>query len=152
MQARSSSRFAIALTATLGLAVAWPAAAQAPAAPAAVGAETFRAGTTGALGQLCGSGTSSAVGTAANVYCHGFLSGVGQFHREVTREGGPLAPLYCAPQPPPPVEQVASAFAAWARANPQHAGEPAVDGLIRFAQATYPCPPRPAAARRSRAR
>jgi hypothetical protein len=139
---------ALALAAALGLAAAGPAGAQAPATPGGIGAETFRAGTTGALARLCGAGASDTVGTAAKVYCHGFLSGVGQFHREVTREGGPLAPLYCPPQPPPTVDQVAGAFAGWVRANPQHEAEPAVDGLMRFAQATYPCPPQPAAATR----
>jgi hypothetical protein len=149
-----SGGVAVALAATLGFAAPAPAAAQAPAAgQATIGAETFRAGTTGALGQLCGSGTSGAVQTAAVVYCHGFIAGVGQFHREVTRDGAPLVPLYCPPQPPPQLEQVANAFATWARANPQHASEPAVDGLIRFAQATYPCPPQSAAAtRRQRGR
>jgi hypothetical protein len=32
------------------------------------------------------------------------------------------------------------AFSAWMRANPAHTSEPALDGFLRWAQATYPCP------------
>jgi hypothetical protein len=144
--------FAIMLGTVLGTAAVGPARAQAPAASGGVGPETFRAGTTGALGRLCGAGTSDTISTAGTVYCHGFLSGVAQFHREITRDGQPLMPLFCPPQPPPSVEQAASAFAAWVRANPQHEAEPAVDGLMRFAQLTYPCPAQPTATRRPRSR
>jgi hypothetical protein len=33
---------------------------------------------------------------------------------------------------------------AWARAHPQYSGERAIDGLMRFATETYPCPATPA--------
>jgi hypothetical protein len=144
--------FAIMLGTALGISAMGSVRAQAPAASGGVGPETFRAGTTGALGRLCGAGISDAISTAGTVYCHGFLSGVGQFHREITRDGQLLTPLFCPPQPPPSVEQAASAFAAWVRANPQHEAEPAIDGLTRFAQHTYPCPTQPAATRRPRSR
>ena len=35
------------------------------------------------------------------------------------------------------------AFAAWARENTQYGSEPALDGLLRWAQATFPCPASP---------
>ena len=44
------------------------------------------------------------------------------------------------PNPAPSVAQAGLGFAAWARQNPQHANDPAPDGLLRWAQSTYPCP------------
>jgi hypothetical protein len=137
---------AIALAVSAGSAMAQPA-----TRPAITG-EDFQAGTTGALAKLCAAGGTDAVGAAAATYCHGFLSGVGQFHRGISQSGGAIAPLFCAPQPPPTIEQVASGFASWAQANPQYAAEPAVDGLVRFAQTRFPCPTQPAATPRTRGR
>jgi len=136
----------------VALALAAGAAVAQPAGTRAVTGDEFRAGTTGALGRLCGASGTDAAAAAAATYCHGFLSGVAQFHRSVTQQGGPLTPLFCEPQPLPTHEQVARTFAAWVQANPQHASEPAVDGLVRFAQVQYPCPAQPAATRRSRGR
>ena len=131
----------------------WAGAAMAQSAtPPPIEANDFRAGTTGALGKLCAAHGTDATSTAAATYCHGFLSGIGQFHRSISQPGGAIAPLFCAPQPPPTVEQVATGFAAWAQANPQYAAEPAVDGVVRFAEARYPCPTRPAATPRTRSR
>ena len=79
-------------------------------------------------------------------YCQGFVTAAGQYHALLHPAGGPRSPLYCTPNPPPSVAQAALAFAAWARQNPQHAGEPALDGLLRWAQSTHPCPPGNAAA------
>ena len=140
----------------LGLAIALAfCAGSAMAQPAnrpAISGEDFQAGTTGALAKLCGASGTDAVATAAATYCHGFLSGVGQFHRSISQPGGVITPLFCAPQPPPTIEQVATGFASWVQANPQHATEPAVDGLVRFAETRYPCPTQPAATRRTRGR
>jgi hypothetical protein len=86
-------------------------------------------------------------------YCQGFVTAAGQYHAELHPAGGPRRPLYCVPNPPPSVAQSGLAFAAWARQNPQHANEPALDGLIRWAQSAHPCPADTAAsARRAAAR
>jgi Ssp1 endopeptidase immunity protein Rap1a len=73
-------------------------------------------------------------------YCQGYLTAAGQYHTALHPAGGPRRPLFCVPNPPPSVAQAGLGFAAWARRNPQHANEPALDGLLRYAQATYPCP------------
>ena len=73
-------------------------------------------------------------------YCQGYLTAAGQYHTSLHPAGGPSRPLFCVPNPPPSVAQSGLAFAAWARRNPQHANEAALDGLLRWAQATYPCP------------
>lgn len=88
-------------------------------------------------------------------YCQGFITAAGQYHTSLHPAGGPRRPLFCVPNPPPTVAQSGLAFAAWARQNPQRAGEPALDGLLRWAQSAHPCPttatseraPRPGPAR-----
>jgi hypothetical protein len=73
-------------------------------------------------------------------YCQGYLTAAGQYHTSLHPAGGPRRPLFCVPNPPPSVAQSGLGFAAWARQNPQHANEPALDGLLRWAQSAYPCP------------
>lgn len=94
--------------------------------------------TTGPLAELCG-----AASPTAQAYCRGFLIGAGQYHATITAPGG-LDPLFCLPTPAPSVEQVQAGFAAWARANPQHANERAIEGVMRWAASAFPCV-RPAA-------
>jgi hypothetical protein len=124
-------------------AAALPALAQMSPPAAGVTEAQFQARTTADLAALCGAGPQDPNRLAAVSVCHGFLIGAGQYHSAITRPGGRVAPVYCAPTPPPTLDQVTTGFVAWARANPQHANESAVDGLARFAAATYPCP-RPA--------
>jgi hypothetical protein len=81
-------------------------------------------------------------------FCRGFIIGVGQYHQQVSAASG--RPIFCVPNPSPTIEQVQVAFVQWARANEGFGRESAVDGLGRFAQATYPCPPQPAAPARRR--
>jgi hypothetical protein len=132
-----SVRSATVVAATaLGLtAMTGPAAAQGTIAPA-----SFEVRTTSDLAALCGARAGEANAEAAVYLCHGFLTGVGQYHAATHPIGGRRPPLFCPPSPPPSLAQAAAGFSAWARANPQFAGERAVDGLVRWAQATYPCP------------
>jgi hypothetical protein len=121
---------AAALAALLGAA---PAGAQ-------VMPQHFTGGSTGDLARLCAASATDATGVGALGWCEGFLVGVGQFHRAVTAPSGRIRPIYCLPNDDSlTLNQVRQAFVTWAAANPQHAGERAVDGLVRFAQATYPC-------------
>ncbi|MBX9750681.1 MAG: hypothetical protein K5Q68_13930 [Roseococcus sp.] len=112
---------------------AGPALAQAPAAPAAVPVLT-----TGVLAALCGANAADADGATAIGYCRGFIVGVGQYHVEISRAGG-IRPAFCLPNPTPSLEFVQTSFVAWVAANPQHAGDRAVDGLLRWASTAYPC-------------
>jgi hypothetical protein len=93
------------------------------------------------LVEICAIPGDSPEYTAATFFCRGFLAGAAQYHGAMHPIGGTRPPLFCVPDPPPPLPQAVNAFVAWARANPQHGGEAAVDGLVRFAQQTYPCPP-----------
>ncbi|NKE43998.1 hypothetical protein HB662_04365 [Roseomonas frigidaquae] len=103
---------------------------------------------TGPLTELCASSDAVAV-----AYCRGFLVGAGQYHEASTARGG-LTPIFCLGEATPTVEQAQAAFVAWSRANPQHAGDRAIDGVMRWATAAYPCPtpavPQPASRRSPR--
>jgi hypothetical protein len=109
-------------------------AAQGVPAPA-----SFQIRTVSDLAALCGARAGQANADAAVYLCHGFMIGAGQYHAATRRVGTSHPPLFCPPNPPPSLNQAAAGFTSWARANPQFAGERAVDGLIRWAQLTYPC-------------
>jgi hypothetical protein len=81
----------------------------------------------------------------AIAYCQGFLTSFGQYHALLHPQGGPARQLFCVPAPGPTVAQFGVAFAAWARENPRYGNEPALDGLLRWAQASFPCPATPPA-------
>jgi len=113
--------------------------AVAPAA-AQVDQQNFRGGKTDDLAALCGASPQDPLGPPAIAWCHGFMVAAGQYHRELSAPGGVLRPLFCLPDPAPTLDEARASFVAWARANPQYANERAIDGLMRFAAQTYPCP------------
>lgn len=142
---------------SLSTRLAWPGASSAmalllAAAPVAAQAPPQRAvpRTVAQLAEVCAIGPTSPEYTAATFYCRGFLSGVGQYHAAMHPVGHGRPPIFCVPDPPPALGSAVSGFVAWAAANPQHAGEAAVDGLMRYAAATWPCPPAPERGRRGR--
>ena len=120
-------------SAVLAAMAASPAAAQ-------VTEQNFRGGRTGDLAALCSAPAQDPMHTAALNWCHGFMVGAGQYHHSVADAGAAHRRLFCLPTPEPTLEQARLAFVAWARAHPEHASERAVDGLTRFATATWPCP------------
>jgi hypothetical protein len=96
--------------------------------------------TTAGLAQLCAAGGGTDTVSAAAVgYCRGFLIGVGQYHTELTARGAGRPPVFCLPEPSPTIEAAQDSFVIWSRANPQHASEKALIGLMRWAAATFPC-------------
>ncbi|WP_137179421.1 Rap1a/Tai family immunity protein [Roseomonas sp. AR75] len=100
----------------------------------------------GALASMCASSGSGENPLAS--FCQGVMIGAGQYHSAVSAAG--TRPIFCLPEPSPTIEQVQTAFVRWAAANTQYSGELAVSGLMRFAAATYPCPPQPAQPARRR--
>ncbi|MFZ6762257.1 Rap1a/Tai family immunity protein [Roseomonas sp. KE0001] len=92
------------------------------------------------LAAICDPPANSPLRLEAIAYCQGYVTAAGQYHTALHPAGGRRPPLFCLPDPAPTVAQTGLGFAAWARQNPQHAAEPALDGLFRWAQATYPCP------------
>jgi len=112
-------------------------------ATAQVTEQNFRGGRTGDLAALCGASEQDPYRPAALAYCQGFFVAVGQYHHALTAQGGAQRPIFCLPSPSPTFDQARSSFVAWVRANPQYTGERAIDGLMRFAADTYPCPAAP---------
>ena len=105
--------------------------------------------TTGVLAALCDATGTDSESRAAAGYCRGFIIGVGQYHVEISRPGG-IRPAFCLPEGAPTLEIAQASFVAWAAAHPQHRDGKAVDGLLRWAAATYPCATPAAAPARSR--
>jgi Rap1a immunity proteins len=106
--------------------------------------DNFVGGRTSDLAALCGAGANDPNVVSAINYCHGFLMSAGQFHAEITQRGGRVNPMFCLPNPRPDLRTVSSGFTAWAAANPQYAGTSAIEGVVRYATATWPCPATPA--------
>lgn len=103
------------------------------------------------LAAVCDPAWSGVPRLEAIAYCQGFLTSAGQYHALLHPANGPMRPLFCVPNPGPTIAQSGIAFARWARENPGYGGEPALDGLIRWAQASFPCPAATPAARAPRA-
>lgn len=102
--------------------------------------------TTRLLAEACDATSMDMNGAAALGYCRGFITAAGQYHREISTD---RPPIFCLPSPSPTFEAAQASFVAWAKANPQYGSEPAVDGLMRWAAAAYPCPTPPAPAGRT---
>ena len=102
--------------------------------------QSFRGGRTSDLAALCGASGQDALAQAALGYCQGFVVAAGQYHRALSAEGGVHRPIFCLPNPSLTCDQARASFIAWARNNPQHDGDRAIDGLTRFAAETHPCP------------
>lgn len=71
-------------------------------------------------------------------FCHGFILGNGRLYVALRRAEA-VGRWACA-DPVPTLSQISGSIVDWASANPQHAGEDAVDGLWRAAATIYPCP------------
>ena len=104
--------------------------------------------TVGDLAAVCDPSWGGVPRLEAIAYCQGFLTSAGQYHTLLHPRGGRSNPVYCVPSPGPSIAESGIGFAAWARQNPQHVREPALDGFFRWAQSRFPCPSRPAAPQR----
>ena len=91
------------------------------------------------LAAMCDPTRTGVARLEAIAYCQGFLTSAGQYHTLMYPAGGPVRPLFCVPSPGPSVAESGLAFARWARENPNRGDEPALDGMLRWAQATFPC-------------
>ncbi|MBP0466536.1 hypothetical protein J5Y09_21585 [Roseomonas sp. PWR1] len=136
---RAGTAFALAV-ALSGTAVLAPRAMAQPASAPAGTAIVTQAQTANDLAAICDPAWGGVPRLEAIAYCQGFLTSFGQYHTLLYPRGGPARPLFCVPVPGPTVAQSGLAFAAWARENPRHGNEPALDGLLRWAQASFPCP------------
>jgi Rap1a immunity proteins len=110
------------------------------AAPAsAVTADDFLLRSGADLVALCSAPASDPLYTAAIHMCHGFGAGTYQTIQTVTRHER-LQPIICPPQPQPTRNEAVRRFLEWAKRNPQHLKEPAVEMVARFFVTEFPCP------------
>lgn len=124
-----------ALLAVIGATSARPSSAQ------AVADQTPRSALTGDLAALCATASADATGAAARAWCHGFIVSAAQYHGSLAAANPATGRVYCVADPDRlTLDEVRGAFVAWSRANPQYGGDRAIDGLMRFAAATWPCP------------
>lgn len=129
--------------ALIGALAATPALAQGQAAGGAPA--TF---TTADLARLCGPAADNANAMALRPACFASLVTIGQVHAIYTSGRGAQRPVFCLPEQAPTLDRVAGDFVSWAAANQQYSGVRAAEGVLRFAAATYPCPPAAPARRR----
>lgn len=121
-----------------------------PAAAQTAAEQTPRSALTGDLAALCGTAAADPAGAAARAWCHGFIVSAAQYHGTLAAANPATGRVYCVPDPDRlTLDEVRGAFVAWSRANPQYAGDRAIDGLMRFAATSWPCP-QPATPARSR--
>jgi hypothetical protein len=92
------------------------------------------------LAAVCDPSWSGVPRLEAIAYCQGFLTAAGQYHTLLHPTGGRARPLYCATEKGPTIAESGISFAAWLRSNPSHNAEPALDGFLRWAQVSLPCP------------
>jgi len=72
-------------------------------------------------------------------FCVGYIWGAGDFHNAITKSPN-VARLICAGDDVDlSVRQVVDIFLVWAEGNPQHMGEPPVEGLARAFVEKFPC-------------
>lgn len=101
--------------------------------------EAFVVDTAADLARLCAINPVHPNYMAAIHLCHGYLIGVHHFQAALAAEME--QPLYCAESasPPPTRNTAAADFSAWIEANPEMGETEALDALLTWATATYPC-------------
>ena len=123
----------------------WLAAAIAAAAAGGAQAQqTTQVQTARDLASVCDPQVAGVPRLESIAYCQGFLTSFGQYHALAHPPGRP-GQLFCVPNPGPSIAQSGLSFARWTRDNAQNAAEPAADGLLRWAVASFPCAVTPAA-------
>lgn len=105
----------------------------------AVEPSDFNAKTTRNLYNLCSVTTADQQYEAAMGFCLGFVDGALDYHRALT-SGDLVVPITC-PGDMTTRQEIVEAFLAWARKNESLLDtESPIQGLMRSASATWPCP------------
>ena len=100
--------------------------------------EDFRLDTFDDLVALCSVAASDPNANAAIHMCHGYVTGLVHFHELVGRalEGT----VYClAEEDRPARDDAIGMLVNWSRDHPEYNSEEAIDGVLRWLAAKYPC-------------
>ena len=105
---------------------------------ASVTEDSFRLDTFKDLVTLCGVEASDPNAAAAIHMCHGYVIGLVHFHELVGRalEGT----VYCMADDQRPTRDAAiEMLVSWSGDHPEYDSDEAIDGVLRWAAAKYPC-------------
>ena len=75
---------------------------------------------------------------AQSPFCYGYMTGAYNFYQEVYAAGG-ISKIAC-PDSKVTLDGFRTVFVNWLEGHPQYQDEKPIDGLMRAAAATYPCP------------
>ena len=114
-------------------------AALASATATAVTEQSFLLKTTGDLVALCGVSKDDPDAIAAIHFCHGYMLGLDHYGAATGRVFKDV--VYCIPENAHVTRNEAvEMFVKWAATNQQYLSELPIDGLLRWARTTWPCP------------
>ncbi len=106
---------------------------------AAVTEQNFLLKTTGDLAALCGVSKDDPNAIAAIHFCHGYMLGLDHYGAATGRVFRDV--VYCIPENAHVTRNEAvEMFVKWAATNQQYMSELPIDGLLRWARTTWPCP------------
>ena len=111
-----------------------------PGFAGAVSEKDFEVQTTENIVILCTATTDDPLYHHAINFCHGYLVGAYHYH-EAASSGPKGVRLVCPPDPMPTRNDTIDMFIDWAKAHPQHWGEPPVESQFRFLMEKWPCKP-----------
>ena len=111
-----------------------------PGFAGAVSEKDFEVQTTENIVILCTTATDDPLYHHAINFCHGYLVGAYHYH-EAASSGPKGVRLVCPPDPMPTRNDTINMFIDWAKAHPQHWGEPPVESQFRFLMEKWPCKP-----------
>ena len=109
-----------------------------PAIVGAVSEKDFEVQTTENIVNLCTAAPEDPLYHQAINFCHGYLVGAYNYY-EATSRGPAVIKLVCAPDPRPSRNDTIDMFIEWAKAHPQHWGEPPVETEFRILMEKWPC-------------
>jgi len=111
-----------------------------PAIAGAVSEKDFEVQTTENIINLCTASPDDPLYHQAINFCHGFLVGAYRYYEAAGSGPGGLK-LVCLPDPRPSRNDTIDMFIDWAKAHPQHWGEPPVESEFRFLMEKWSCKP-----------
>jgi len=109
-----------------------------PAVAGAVDVKDFEAKTTKSIINLCTVSPDDPLYQQAINFCHGYLVGAYHYY-EASTSGKKALKMVCQPDPQPSRNESIDMFIDWAKARPQHWGDPAVETEFRFLMDKWPC-------------
>jgi Rap1a immunity proteins len=99
--------------------------------------ESFELNNAEALVTACTVPADDPLYQTAKGFCLGYMTGAMQLYRAAA--ASPNVKNFVCPSHEVSRVEMRDVFLAWAAANPQRMGEPAIDSLLRAAVAKYPC-------------